>query len=145
MENKPKALTISNIQEVKKYSIAWFDHQTIAYGDVYLVDKVRKKIWLYQMNREAKDVTSRIGRRYHTDKDKPMLQQRIAIELYRLMMNENVPLHWVKVIEHSESAKEISAKLVEARLLQAEAWLRHCQKPVVWNTEKEAEENFGSI
>ena len=145
MENKPQALPISRIQEVKNYSIVWFDHQTVALGDVYLVDKRQKKIWLYQMNREAKDVTSRIMRRYHTDKDKSLLQQRIIIELYRLMMDQDVLLHWVKIIFHSDSAKEISAKLYEARLLQAEAWVRICRDPVTWSTDEEASKHFGTI
>ena len=145
MEKIPNALPISSIQDIKNYSIVWFGHQNIAIGDVFLVDKINQKIWLYTMKHPAQNVTLRIMKRYQTDKDKPLLQQRIIIELYRLMANQDIPLHWLKVIGHSDSAKEITNMLYEVRVLQAEAWVRMCKNPVVWQTDEEASKHFDSI
>ena len=145
MENQPKPLPVSLIREVKNYSIVWFGHSTIATSDFFLVDKVNRKIWMYQMNHPAKDVTGQMTRRHETDKDKDWTKQRIGIYLYKLMVNQDVPLRYVKVIEHSDSAIEITAKIHEARLLQAELFVKICKSPTLWATDEAAAAHFGSI
>ena len=145
MKNNPEPLPISIFPKVKNYSIVCLDNQNIAVGEVYLVDKVHQKIWLYKMKHPAKDVTSAICRRYQKDKDKSLFQQRIIIELYKLMTNMDDILYWTKVIVHSDSAKEILSKLYKVRLLQAEAWVKSCKKPVTWNSDEDAAKYFSFV
>ena len=145
MENNPQPIPVSSAREIKNYSIAWFAHNSVATDEIYLIDKVQQKIWLYVMNHPAKDVTTMIRRRYEADKNKPWMQQRIGGELFTIMDNQDVPLHWAKVIGHSNSAKEITRKMYEARLLQAELRVKICQNPAQWVNDETAAKYFGDI
>ena len=54
-------------------------------------------------------------------------------------------MHHFKVIAHSDSAKEITEKVYEARILQAELFLRVCKSHSTWATDELYAENFDSI
>ena len=108
---KTESLPIKNFQEVKTYSLAWFRiHESLACSQVYLIDKKARKVWMYQMNRAAKDETARSQRRYESNLKKGFMQQLIGGELFKLMDNQDDTPHFLKVIAHSESAKEITAE-----------------------------------
>lgn len=146
MENKPINLDIKNMREVKTYSLVWFRiHETLASSQVYLVDKKNRKVWMYQMNRAAKDETAMARRRYESNLKKDLLQRMIGGELHELMMDMDSPLFHLKVIAHSDSALEITEKLYEVRALQAELYLRICHNHCHWASEEAAVEHFSSL
>ena len=146
MENKPTNLDIKNMREVKTYSLVWFRiHETLASSQVYLVDKKNRKVWMYQMNRAAKDETAMARRRYESNLKKDLLQRKIGGELHELMMDMDSPLLHLKVIAHSDSALEITEKLYEVRALQAELYLQICHNHCHWASEEAAVEHFSSL
>lgn len=143
---KTESLPIKNFQEVKTYSLAWFRiHESLACSQVYLIDKKARKVWMYQMNRAAKDETARSQRRYESNLKKGFMQQLIGGELFKLMDNQDDTPHFLKVIAHSDSAKEITEQLYEVRALQAEHYLRICKNHCHWSTEEAAAEYFPDI
>lgn len=143
---KTESLPIKNFQEVKTYSLAWFRiHESLACSQVYLIDKRARKVWMYQMNRAAKDETARSQRRYESNLKKGFMQQLIGGELFKLMDNQDDIPHFLKVIAHSDSAKEITEQLYEVRALQAEHYLRICKNHCHWSTEEAAAEHFPDI
>lgn len=146
MENNPNPLPIQNVREVKTYSLVCFNIcDSIASDQTFLVDKQNRKIWMFQMRHPAQDVTSRIQRRYLTDRNKSLLKRRISYELYLLMDNQDEKLYFTKVLQHSESAKEITEKLYEVRTLHAELQLKICKNHGHWATEEAAAEHFKDI
>lgn len=143
---KTESLPIKNFQEVKTYSLAWFRiHESLACSQVYLIDKKARKVWMYQMNRAAKDETTRSQRRYESNLKKGFMQQLIGGELFKLMDNQDDTPHFLKVIAHSDSAKEITEQLYDVRALQAEHYLRICKNHCHWSTEEAAAEHFPDI
>lgn len=146
MENNPNPLPIENVREVKTYSLVYFKIcDSIASGQTFLVDKQNRKIWMYQMGHPAQDVTNRIHRRYLTDSNKSRMQRRIGYELYLLMDNQDEELCFTKVLQHSDSAKEMTEWLYEIRMLHAELQLRICRNHSHWTTEEAAAEHFKDI
>ena len=146
MENNPKPLQIEKFQDVKTYSLVWFRiSDRISTSQVYLVDKKNRKIWMYQMNCKASDETKRSIRMYETDKDKDWTKQRIGIELFKLMDNHDGLIHHLKIIAHSDSAKEIEKAIYDVRILQTELYLRILHNHCTWETEEAVAEHFGTI
>lgn len=146
MENRPEALPVQKFRDVKTYSIVWVQlTNTIATGQIFLVDKKNRKIWMYQMNHPASDETKRAQRMYESNLKKNWDKQKIGGELFQLMDNHEGYMHHFKVIAHSDSAKEIAEKVYEARILQAELFLRVCKSHSTWATDELYAENFDSI
>ena len=134
------------MSEVKTYSIAVFNiNDNIASGETYLVDKKARKIWMFRMCHPAKDVTATVQKKYFTDIHKEWKYRRISGELYKLMDNQDDTLGFLKVIEHSDSAKEITERIYDVRALQAELQLKVCRNHLHWSTEETAAEHFGSL
>lgn len=146
MQDQPITLPVKNIREVKTYSLAWFRiHEHLSTSQVYLVDKKARKVYMYQMNRPAKDETNYAKRKYEANLKKDFLQQQIGGELYKLMDDHDDTLYHLKVFAHSDSAKEISDLLYQVRALQAEHYLRVCRNHVRWSTDDVAAEHFADI
>ena len=146
MENRPVALPIKKYREVKTYSIVWVElTDIIATGQIFLVDKKSRKIWMYRMNHPASDETKRSQRMYESNLKKDWDKQKIGGELFQLMDNHEGYMHHFKVIAHSDSAKEISEKIYEARALQAEFFLGICKNHSTWNSDEMYSENFCNI
>ena len=79
MENRPEALPVQKFRDVKTYSIVWVQlTDTIATGQIFLVDKKNRKIWMYQMNHPASDETKRTQRMYESNLKKNWDKQKIG-------------------------------------------------------------------
>lgn len=146
MNKIPETLKFKNIQDVKSYSLAWIKLTgTLADSQIYLVDKIHQKIWMYEMKHPAQDVTSKIKRIYERNKNKSWENQCVVGVLYKIMMNENDTVHWMDIFAHSDSAKEIESMIGQIRTMQAELWLNICKNRISWDTEEAIAEHFGNL
>ena len=146
MENKPTTLPIKNFRDVKTYSLAWFKiHEELSYSQVYLIDKKERKIWMYEMNRKAKDTTRHSQRLYESNLQKDFLNRKIGGELFKLMDSHDDCPHHLHIFAHTDSAKEMTDLLYEVRALQAEHYLRICHNHCHWTTEEAAAQYLHEI
>lgn len=139
-------LQINKVKDIKTFSLTVFNHtDSLAAGETYLVDKLNKKIWMYKKGHPATDMTRHIERHYLADTKKSFGEKRIGGELFVLMNNQDEKLNFVKILNHSDSAKEISETLYEIRIMQAELQIKVCKNHPNWSTEQAAADYFKYI
>lgn len=99
----------------KNYNIVTFDDaEDKTPNEFYLVDMKRKKILLFQMYRDCKDVTSRTQRMYDTDMKNGGFDRRIGCDLIDFM-NGRDRHPWLKFILSTDDAREVTRKIASVR------------------------------
>lgn len=101
--------------ETKNYNLVTFDDaEDKTPNELYLVDMKRKKILLFQMYHDCKDVTSRTQRMYDTDMKNGGFDRRIGCDLIDFM-NGRDRHPWLKFILSTDDAREVTRKVASIR------------------------------
>ncbi|MBQ8713097.1 MAG: hypothetical protein IJ551_09820 [Prevotella sp.] len=100
--------------ETKNYNLVTFcssDDETPT--ELYLVDMKRRKILLFQMYRDCKDVTASTKRMYETDMNKSWSDRRVGCDLIDMMNHREY--YSAKVLLSTDDAREITRKIASVR------------------------------
>jgi L-rhamnose mutarotase len=98
--------------ETKNYNLVTFFDDELP-TDLYLVDMKRKKILLFQMYRECKDVTAATKRMYETDQKKSWSDRRIGCDLIDMMNHRSY--NSAHIILSTDDAREVTRKIAAVR------------------------------
>lgn len=104
------------MEQKKNYNLATFDDVDGGRDpkELYLVDVKRKKILLFLMYSDCKDVTRQTQRMYDTDMGKGGHNRRIGCDLIDFM-NGRDRHPWLKIILSTDDAREVTRKVAGIR------------------------------
>ena len=112
-----------SFKDVKDYSIVIFKIMEGSSDMFYLVDKKGVAIYEYGLNCKPKDITRQCYKSYKEWQD-GCDNPKIGYSLFRLVISDNSDLEHLKVLQESDSPKEITKELHALRLEQARKVVR---------------------